>query len=172
MGNIETWPGIKSSIAATAPPDQVLWLAETEPRRVMAMVFKLGKRSSSFSHTYRYCSASTFPAVTSLSGALMPKTLSASSSLPMATSQVLHQFGHHLAWCFAPLPQFLAVIQVAGDGQTHFFGGFDSFQANRGGPPEMAGVIPVQWNQSASAKTVCQSIMPGSMVEMAECARS
>jgi hypothetical protein len=28
----------------------------------------------------------------------------------------------------------------------------------------MAGVMPVQWNQSAPAKTARQSIMPGSMV--------
>ena len=39
-------------------------------------------------------------------------------------------------------------------------------------PSEMAGVMPVQWNQLASAKTARQSTMPGWMVAMAESSRS
>ena len=37
---------------------------------------------------------------------------------------------------------------------------------------EIAGVMPVQWNQFASEKIDAQSIVPGWMVAMAEWARS
>ena len=39
-------------------------------------------------------------------------------------------------------------------------------------PEEIAGVIPVQWNQPAWLKTLSQSTMPLAMVAMAELARS
>ena len=86
------WVMSKVGATYTAPwshsrPDHVLWLAEIEPRRVMATVLRFGKRSWSPSHTTRYLSASTVPEVTSVSGAWMPNTWAASSSLPMATSQ-------------------------------------------------------------------------------------
>jgi len=43
MGEIERWAGEKSS-SCHRTPDQMLWLAETELRKVMAIVFNDGKR--------------------------------------------------------------------------------------------------------------------------------
>ena len=84
-----------------------------------------------------------------------------------------HQGGHHLGGRLAVFPEFLAVVEVAGDLHAHFVGNLDGLQAGVGGTlAERAGVMPVQWNQSAPSKTLFQSTMPGLISETAECARS
>jgi len=68
-------------------PDQVFRLALTLPRRVNAISRRLGKALFNPSAAAARFSASPRPAATPASGALIPKTLSAASSLPTAMSQ-------------------------------------------------------------------------------------
>ena len=102
----------RSSLPLYSTPPQVLWLALMLPLRVMATFFAAGKRLNSARQTSIYFCWSTLPEVTSTPLAFMPKTLSASSSLPRIRSQCSTRAG---ITSDAALPYFHRFLLVAQD---------------------------------------------------------
>src|ERR1035437_3761277 len=102
----------------------------------------------------------------------MPNTIAASSSFPRITSHpdtrsgiISEAFLPHFQRFFLKLRSVDTVIPFL------FEASIASLQA-RAAPSEIAGVIPVQWNQVTPSKTESQFTIPGIISAMEELARS
>ena len=122
-------------------------------------------------NTSSYPSKLSSPFVTSVSFALKPSTLSASSSLPMHTSTYFIRFVITFL-AFSLDQSFLRKLRSTDTVTFAFLAAINAASVSSIAASDIAGVIPVKWNQSASLKISSKLKSETFAVEIELCARS
>ena len=114
-----------------------------------------------------YPASSRLPLTTSVCAGLKPSTSSASSSFPMQTSTY---FINPVMTCcaFSDVHSFLRKFRSTEIFTPCFLAAISAFSVSTAAESEIAGVIPVKWNQSASAKMASKSNSCSVAVEIEE----
>ena len=145
---------------------EALWLSRKE-----LMMYLNPNLSAIWLKMSTYPANSSSPEVTSVLPGLKPRTFSASSSLPIHTSTYCIRLVITF-WAFSEDHSFLRKFKSTETVTPWALAAFKAASVSSIAASLTAGVIPVKWNQSASAKISSKLNSSAVAVEIELCARS